>query len=144
MSRKRNWDYLYDKYNKAYDKKEASGFPMMPRMDKDTFRREYKIEEDVRRYQIQNGIRKTKGAINRDLVNNQVDYPISESQARHLAEAARNLGEKPGRWTELRKNIDLQDRLYGQIDKHYRELKKAGYSGKEALAMIGRDFYGSP
>lgn len=144
MSRKRDYDYLYNKYREAYFKKEGQGFPMMPIMDKDTFRREYKIEEDVRRYQIEQGIRKTKGAINRDLVNNQVDYPISESQARHLATAARNLGEKPGRWTELRKNIELQDKIYEQIDNNYKELKKAGYKGKEALTMIGRDFFGSP
>ena len=117
---------------------------MMPMMDKDSFRREYKIEENVREFQIQQGIRKTKGAINRDIVNNQVDYPISESQARHLADAAKRLGEKPGRWTELRKNIPLQDKIYEQIDNNYKELKKAGYKGKEALEMIGRDFFGSP
>ena len=131
----------YDTYRKEYFKKraelEAKGLDMPSPILK---RKQWEQTYEATRNDLR-GEGKDASHTNREIVKNQA-YIMSSKQARALTRASKRIGLNYD-YMQIRTGTEDVSEIYDHADELYKELRKSGYSGKEAESIVATEIFGS-
>lgn len=157
--KKATYEELYANYKKAYSIKSAKSKIRLESMYTfQEFKGLYEAELSDRMYEVEEGTRKTLGAINRDLVNRQVGVYYNREQTKAMTEALRVMKKKDAKVIEdlFGQDMNFREAAYkirgGEFKEHdfweiikdFREQQlDLGLSKKDANLFVSQYFFGS-
>lgn len=141
-AKERRYETYQREYAKAAAKAERNGVDIDKMMTEKQFESFYQATKNEYQYEVEKGQRATVGAVTRDVAQAQINWSMTQKQARAAAEAASDLGIDVS-YKDLRAGKGKSNEFWDLIREANRDADAKGWTKKDKRDFISQSFFGS-